>query len=198
MMINLRVNELKAAIECAGTKDIRYYLNGVCLDIVNDSEVMIVSTNGSYLFACHADINEMTTDFIGQIIIPIEALKMALKTYDKKAKYIALRSADNNNYYLGSNTVFTPLDGKFPDYQRVIPLVVSGETGQYQPEYTLAISKAMRLYTSGHYEPMLHHNGDSAAVMTSGKAICALMPIRKDNVKYNGFEFPKPKQEKVV
>lgn len=196
MNINLKITELKAALECAATKDVRYYLKCVCIDVINESEVMIISTNGEVLFACHADIDNMTTESLDQIIIDSETVKQAIKQCDKKQTYIFLKSLANNLYQLG-NIVFTPVDVKYPDYRRVIPTITNGETAQFKTENIMAISKAICLYQGTKYEPELKYNGNSASVMVSnnGKAICVIMPMRKDTRNFSGFVLPKPKLE---
>lgn len=192
MMINLKVTELKAALECVAKDDIRYYLNGLCIDVINEREAMIVSTNGHYLFACHADMDDMITDFRGKIIIPTESLKMALKTQAKTVPYIVLKRLDDGNCQLGNSVIFKPIDGEFPDYKRVIPQSVSGETGQFNPDYLSVINKSIKTYGQLIYPVGLCHNGGRAAVMYFGRAVCVVMPVRDVASDYHGFTFPEP------
>ena len=194
MIIQLAANELKAAINCAGNKDIRYYLNGVCVDFIAPEKIVIVATDGHCMFLCNAENDDMYTDFVGQVIIPTDVIKSALKAQDKKHRYIALKHLDGLNYQLG-NTVFVAIDGKFPDYRRVIPAAFEPSLAHFNNEVVTKATKAMADYEGFKaYAITLIQNGESAAVIksTNDKALCVLMPMRGQvkTAVYSGFVVP--------
>jgi len=204
MIINLAINELKAANSCSGKKDIRYYLNGVCVDFIEPHKVAIIGTDGSRMFVCNAQTDDSYTDFIGQVIIPSESVTAALKNYDKKARFIALKHIEGITYQLG-NTVFNMIEGKFPDYRRVIPAPFEPSIANYDLDILTATVKAMMHYEGYKtaHKIAIVQNGENAAVIKSknNDAICIVMPLRIKELSllnYSGFTVPLNKQEKAA
>ncbi len=102
-------------------QDVRYYLNGLMLE-ASAGRLRAVATDGHRLALCDAEA-EITEDNTHQVIIPRKGvLELARLMDDEKA---------NANITLGQNYirattedfVFTSklIDGKFPDYNRVLP-----------------------------------------------------------------------------
>ena len=87
-----------------------------------------------------------------------------------------------------TTTVGAPIDGKFPDYRRIIPASTSGEVAQYQPDYISGFGDICKLL-GGQYGPYINYNGPSAAVVSNlPGAFGLLMPMRMDGdeLKYTG------------
>lgn len=195
MIINLAVNELKAAINCAGKKGIRYYLNGVCIDFIEPQKVAIIAIDGHCMFVCNADCDDSYTDFVGRVVIPGDAVTAALKSYDKKAPYIALKHIEGISYQLG-NVVFNMIEGKFPDYRRVIPAPFEPSIANFDQDVVNKSVKAMMDYEGykTSHKIAIVQNGDNAAVIKSlnDQALCVLMPLRAHGglTRYSGFIVP--------
>jgi DNA polymerase III sliding clamp (beta) subunit (PCNA family) len=87
MKINLERRIFAAAIHCAAQKDMRNYLNGVCLRL-NGTEGNIYATNGHMLFAgafvleSFDDMSDCTGAF--DILIPLATAKEIAKGYGKR------------------------------------------------------------------------------------------------------------------
>ncbi len=102
-------------------QDVRYYLNGMLLE-VSQNTLRAVATDGHRLAMCSvdADINQQDTH---QVIVPRKGiLEMArLLTEGDESVHIALGAkhirATTGEFIFTSKLV----DGKFPDYNRVIP-----------------------------------------------------------------------------
>jgi DNA polymerase III subunit beta len=102
-------------------QDVRYYLNGLLLE-VNNEHIRAVATDGHRLACCEKDVKCDLTE-TKQVILP------------RKGVYELVRLLDNSNdtvrLMLGTNHLraevggyrFTSklIDGRFPDYNRVIP-----------------------------------------------------------------------------
>jgi hypothetical protein len=97
---------LKAALLCASQEESRYYLRGVHLSTTGH----LVTTDGHRMF-----VAKLTEAPAADVIIPLDMVKAALKLAPKKAATIEL-----NGNTLGG-VVFTPVDGTFPDWRRVVP-----------------------------------------------------------------------------
>jgi hypothetical protein len=205
MKLSISVNALKAAVITAATKEIRYYLCGIYLEAKHDpadsesilNHLNIVSTDGMILFAARTALNytdePQTADW--QMIVPIDAVKTALKGVGKRTT-LELCSLPDGRYTLG-DTLFAPLDGRFPDYRRVIPLhdqmtQTPEDYRLYNPNLMVRCHDAMRAlrgsksqtfeqaYTIAPQGVCAVHDGSNDAV-----AIC--MPIRADKCAYQGF-----------
>ena len=145
MQINIPTHVIKAAIYCAGTKDIRYYLNGIHIRVTDEQMVYIESTDGVIAFQDRLPHLHETDKGPFGIIIPIDAAKSAAKT---KAPILSFESLPSGRYTLG-DVLFSAIDGKFPDIDRVMPAKHPVESchpdaAQFNPEYLVLGMKAMR------------------------------------------------------
>ena len=114
-MLQILTNQLKAAVMMAATKDVRYYLNGVCIMVEGDGSVHIKATDGTVAFEDVAPNKCEAQKGPFAIIIPLVAAKVAAKT---KGPVVQL-SALPDGKYLIADTVFAPLDWQFPNTDRI-------------------------------------------------------------------------------
>lgn len=118
-------------------QDVRYYLNGLLLE-VRPGRIRTVATDGHRLALCDEKLpglDEMNL----QVLLPrkaIQELSRLLSDGDQPARVQV--SGSHVRVLLDGGTVFTSklIDGRFPDYERVMP---SGET-----EVLLADRQSMR------------------------------------------------------
>ena len=198
MAYELKISTLKAASICAAKNDIRYYLNGVCIDIKNASQMVIIGTEGACAFV---GVENYKGEWYGkaeQIIIPLESIVAALKACGKYQNSINLEKLSNDKWILGA-VIFTPIDGNYPDYARIIPKLenVQAGIGYYNPEFLLKAAKAMKEASGSQYSTLNQHGENDAAVLTCGMPnyICIIMPknVRDKNKNldsYKGIELP--------
>jgi len=185
--INVYRNKLKAASRFMAVQDIRYYLNGVLIES-NEMQSRIVATDGHTLFASRDDAKgDNAGSFAG--IIGADTVKaiLAWKAPYKSANDVpvVITTADDpagehRAAWAGNICVFRLIDGKFPDYMRVVPEKVSGEPAFYQPEYLVRCSKAaidMNTNKLGHFDFKQGGDGSGIAVFSS-EAFAVIMPIR--------------------
>lgn len=193
MKITIDHNVVKALLICAAKQDVRYYLKGVCVD-ARATDVTLVTTDGHRLLAYPVATDAIEALAVGQYIIPREALE-AVKPC--KAGRVTLPitieidvAHGRENKITGATSTVTPLiDGKFPDWRRVMPKTVSGEPTQYNPEYVSGFGDICKLL-GGKYGPFINHNGNSAAPVTNlGPALGVIMPLRLDgdDVKFSAL-----------
>jgi DNA polymerase III subunit beta len=194
MQTTIRTSTIKAAIHCAAVNDTRYYLNGALFEFKHD-HINIVSTDGHRLSAFREPLEyaaeAQTADY--EFIIPLDVLKQAAKS---KSPLVVLESTPDGRYML-NNVVFAPIDGKFPDYRRVIPTSFTGQAAQYRPEYLVDAKNALRdfyqIKTKDWLGTKLEQNGDSAGAVHCGKAdaVVVIMPLRTYELEkignYQGF-----------
>ncbi len=103
-------------------QDVRYYLNGMLFEI-NSDKFITVATDGHRLAYCHA---EASIDITGpqQVVVPrkgvIELNRLVAADMDEPVNIVL--TANHIRATTGSCTFTSKLvDGKFPDYQNVIP-----------------------------------------------------------------------------
>lgn len=195
MEMNLRKSDLKAALICAATKDARNYIAGVHMEFMPNSDggiVTFVGTDGHILFAATAPAvfteGDQTAPFY--MTIPANVVKEACKG---KLSGVMLRSLPDGRYSL-ADTIFAPIDGRYPDFRRVIPDKVSGERAQFDPELLVRAQSALREYFQSPRTVYTHHhsgNGPSVMCGNSRDAVVVVMPCTvKTGTEYSGVDIP--------
>ncbi|NVK02436.1 MAG: DNA polymerase III subunit beta [Oceanospirillaceae bacterium] len=125
LQLNLPQAELRHLIDKTGfsmaQQDVRYYLNGMLLEVSEDS-LRAVATDGHRLATSISDA-EVPAGSQHQIIVPRKGiLELARLLQGGDAPVTLVIGASHIRANVGDYTFTSKLvDGKFPDYQRVIP-----------------------------------------------------------------------------
>ncbi len=103
------------------SQDIRYYLNGMLL-VLDGKAVRVVATDGHRL--SYAETEQDNTATLREVIIPRKTVMELTKLLDDVDDPVELRIGANQVTITlpGTELVSKVVDGKFPDYQRVIPV----------------------------------------------------------------------------
>jgi len=103
-------------------QDVRYYLNGILMEI-SPGEIKLVATDGHRLALSQGVLNNEGGDE-RQIIIPRKAVMELSRLLDSSAGDARCELSQNHFRVETGSLVFTTklIDGKFPDYQRVVPV----------------------------------------------------------------------------
>ena len=203
MIHTLNINTLKAAQFCSANKDVRYYLNSVYLDFKVDTvlpHVNVIATDGRLLAAYRDKLTDTDTatvraDF--SVIVPLETIKAVLKLVGKNQKTIELEKM-GENWRLGYLN-FVPIDGKYPDYMRVIPGTEKrhhdNSAPRLDPEIVIKAQKSLNTrlgftatakgkgsltYGPTKNDSAVLHNGDNTSLVV-------IMPMRDAQDVYFGF-----------
>lgn len=106
---------------CMAQQDVRYYLNGLMLELSND-QMIAVATDGHRLAFCQAKV-KLNPGETRQVIVPRKAVNEISRLLDDSDDEIKVSLSENHIRINFTNIVFTSklIDGKFPDYQQVIP-----------------------------------------------------------------------------
>lgn len=188
MKITVKTSALFAALECSAKKDIRYYLQGINIQITKPFTGMVYGTDGHILFAGQLSYDG-AVDVPLNLIIPTDAVKRL----DKKAEFTELEY-DGQNYLLGGAR-FVPVDGRYPDVGRVIPDIdhnTEQAPGTYNPDLLVRGRAALSLYLGVKPKDAfaLVQRGRESAVMHAGTNEClvVIMPMRAGHeAPYAGF-----------
>ena len=114
-------NMLDATSFAMAQQDVRYYLNGMLLEL-GDRYVRMVSTDGHRLA-----LSTLATDLeraeAKQVIVPRKGIIELGRLLTDGENEVTLSIGDSHIYSQIGNYKFTSklIDGKFPDYNRVIP-----------------------------------------------------------------------------
>jgi DNA polymerase III subunit beta len=183
MKITIDYAIIKALLTAAPKKDIRYYLNGICVDASKET-VVLVATDGHMMLSFPVSADAIEDRINGQFIIDrvdLDAIKPA-----KAGKHTLplIIEVDDKGYTISGATkaVNTLVDGKFPDWRRVVPQTLSGELAQFNLELLSRINDIRKVLGQDEYATTIHHNGRSCAQVTGLKhhALLILMPMRND------------------
>lgn len=186
MKITIDYAIIKALLTAAPKKDIRYYLNGICVDASKDT-VVLVSTDGHMMLSFPVSDDAIENRINGQFIIDrvdLDAIKPA-----KAGKYTLplVIEVDDKGYTISGATkaVNRLVDGKFPDWRRVVPQTLSGELAQFNLELLSRINDIRKVFGRGACDATIHHNGNSCAQVTGlhPDALLMLMPCRSNDAQ---------------
>lgn len=123
--ITLKQSVFKKLIEqvqfSMAQQDVRYYLNGLMLEI-SPQQIVTVATDGHRL-AISKESLETGASETRQIIIPRKGISELSKLLEDSDEPVTLQLGDNLIKVTLGNITFTSklIDGKFPDYNQVLP-----------------------------------------------------------------------------
>lgn len=123
--------DLRLAIEktqfCMAQQDVRYYLNGVMLEM-SGRTVKAVAADGHRLALCVAELGAEVSGE-RQVIVPRKAITEMARFLGDGSAPIEVSLSANHIRVVQDNLVFVSklVDGRFPDYHRVIPQTVKHE-----------------------------------------------------------------------
>ena len=123
--IRLQQKTLKRLLQLVqfamASQDIRYYLNGMLL-VLDGKQLRVVATDGHRLSYAETELD--TTSDHREVIIPRKTVMELSKLLNDVDDPVELRIGANQVTITlpGTELVTKVVDGKFPDYQRVIPV----------------------------------------------------------------------------
>ncbi|MEJ2572863.1 MAG: DNA polymerase III subunit beta [Gammaproteobacteria bacterium] len=102
-------------------QDVRYYLNGLLFEVAN-SDLRAVATDGHRLAFCQQE-SPVESEEIQQIIVPRKGVMELQKLLGESNDLAEVQIGTNHLRVVTDEMRFSSklIDGRFPDYQRVIP-----------------------------------------------------------------------------
>ena len=180
--MNINLQSLKAVSHLAAKKDTRYYLVGVLVEYT-EWQTILVATNGHALAA-----RRMETDNTGSgsFIIPLDTVDTILRIKTKDSSFTIDVGDDGKctASLAGQSVLFAPVEGKFPDWRKVIPRgPFSGHAAQFQPQYLMSFQKAAEALARKGTSLANAYNGNAAALVeVNGDQdfVGVIMPYKAD------------------
>ncbi|MEO8001361.1 MAG: DNA polymerase III subunit beta [Arenimonas sp.] len=144
----IRVSEsaLKELIErtafAMAQQDVRYYLNGLLLDL-RESGLRCVATDGHRLALCEAELPE-GAQTRKQIIVPRKGILELQRLLEGGDREVELEVGRNHLRMRRTDVTFTSklIDGRFPDYEAVIPIGADKEVKVDREALRAALQRA--------------------------------------------------------
>lgn len=126
-------------------QDVRYYLNGMSLE-TSEHIIRTVATDGHRLAMSIIDYTDEVLPS-KQVIIPRKGVMEIARLIDESDTKVKVRLGANHISMLSSSFVFTSklVDGRFPDYNRVVPKETNKGLIVYRDIIKGALSRAMIL-----------------------------------------------------
>lgn len=103
-------------------QDVRYYLNGLLL-VIDGSTIRAVATDGHRLACCDSELESASSVRV-EAILPRKTVMQLLKMLPDNNDPVKVEICAQQARFTFGNTIFLTklIDGKFPDYNRVIPV----------------------------------------------------------------------------
>jgi DNA polymerase-3 subunit beta len=123
-LINIGQGQLKDLLKqvefAMAQQDIRYYLNGLLFE-VNANRLNIVGTDGHRLSFTSTELKQNYEK--QEVILPRKTVIELIKLLDDSEEEVTVEISNNQvNFNFGNIKLISKvIDGKFPDYNRVIP-----------------------------------------------------------------------------
>jgi DNA polymerase III subunit beta len=188
--IIVKVDALKALLITAGEQDVRYYLNGICVDLRDTDRPMLVSSDGHRLTAYGAA--KLEGDAVaGTYVIPRDALK-TVKPINRTDGNVVIEiepknftGQDGGDFTIRGavNVTGKLIECRYIEWPRVVPNARTLEEitpAHFNFEYLGDIARIAKLLGCKH--PLLIANGDAGACVLLGPdAFGVLMPLRATN-----------------
>lgn len=199
-------------------EDIRYFLNGILVEATANT-TRLIATDG-HTMGIHQSLQSGNSE--GRVIIPIDVVDYMLLWSKVDIRYELTIADECRVDSVGAATVFKGVDGKFPDYKKVVPESLSGEPGQFNPMYIARCAKAgaalkgqlipeedyderddeeLREFpgisATGYGVPAIGHNGlKASAVVSCGDAnlLMVVMPMDATRIPIADFAWAKADQ----
>lgn len=183
-MIPIKVDSIKAACRVAATKGARHYLIGVQILVRGDGSVHVRASDGTVAFDDLMD--EKSAYSPVDFIIPLDVAKVIGKS---KSHIVTITLTDDEQYECAGQ-IFKPVDGHFPDIDRVMPkrdASFDTQVNHYNAEVLMRCQTAMRIATGQAKAFFRVQNSPCGLMFRENDTYprCALMPLRDRAFLYN-------------
>ena len=146
-------------------QDVRYYLNGLLMDF-HDGKLRTVATDGHRLAVCDLE-QEVSVQQDRQIIVPRKGVIELSRMLSNDDGPVTLALGRNHVRLVKDRTTFTSklIDGRFPDYQAVIPVGADKQMLLDRESFTRSLQRAAILSNEKYRGVRLEATGDSLKIV---------------------------------
>ena len=171
-IVKIREAKLRMLLEktsfAMANQDVRYYLNGLLFEF-RQGHLRTVATDGHRLAICDLD-EELPVTNDRQLIVPRKGVLELARMLSDSDDQVELALGKNHIRLVRGKTVLTSklIDGRFPDYEAVIPVGTDREIRIDRDAFTHALQRAailsnekyrgVRLEAAGQAVKIIAHN----------------------------------------
>jgi DNA polymerase-3 subunit beta len=188
MNIEINTDIFAAAALFRGVEDIRYYLNGLYLE---------TGSNGARLIGCDGHqlaVAKLEGEYPESSIIIPGILVAAVKSKAKGPQHVMLEFNEghqqfNKGAFVARDITLTfgditttakELDGKYPDYRRVVPKEVDGTTAQFDPKFISRIDRACSILGYKFFVGIAYNGNSSGLSVINDGFLVVTMPFKAE------------------
>ena len=202
MQININAEILKALLITAPKSDFRFYLNSVLLEI-RAEHATLIACDGHMLLAVPLPADAIEGErMAGDYIIPrtllesVKPAKVGRTVLPLVLEITASTGAQGQTIYAltlkgATHGMGAPVDGRFPDWRRVIPEKASGESAQFDARLVARFGDIYDALGGSKKAcmPIIHYNGVGAALVSNlgHDALGVVMPLRERTPAHPGL-----------
>ena len=189
MIYTIATNDLKAVALAMAKADIRYYLNGVLFELDNDEGYRLVGTDGDRMHIVCKRKAQATDSVIMPRDTVIHIIKQKVQAFELEIIPGAPRQLKIRT---GGGCITVPeVQGKYPDYRRVMPTKVhQTEAAYFMPEYLADLAKAQKILGTAQQQGYIAQQGEKGGVYVDNATsfYAVIMPLRCDAPEKADFE----------
>lgn len=102
-------------------QDVRYYLNGMLFEFTG-KRISSVATDGHRLAVCHQSLDNAEQEPV-KVIMPRKGVQELSRLLNNPDEKLTIQVQQNHIRFISDDFILTSklIDGKFPDYQKVLP-----------------------------------------------------------------------------
>ena len=191
MNITINTDVFAAASVFLGVDDIRYYLNGLYLE-TGENGARLVGSDGHQLAVAKLEGSFPTSSNIirGSLVAAVKAkakgpekVTLAFNQGSQKYKKGVFEAREITLTFGELTTTAKELDGKFPDYRRVVPSEVDGITSQFDPKLISRIEKACTVLGYKSFTGIAYNGDKSALSVINDGFLVVTMPLRAQPIQ---------------
>ena len=167
--IKIQEVELKKLIDktsfSMANQDVRYYLNGLLFEF-HDGSLTTVATDGHRLAVCDMK-GDLGVAQDRQMIVPRKGVMELSRMLSESDDLVELALGKNHIRLVKGNMIFTSklIDGRFPDYQAVIPKGTDRHIKLDRQSFMLALQRASILSNEKYKGVRLEASVDSVKIV---------------------------------
>ena len=171
---------------CMASQDVRYYLNGLLVEY-KGGEVNAVATDGHRLALATSPLDKTITIDGERQILPRKAVLELSKILRQENEDIKITFGNSSLSIQDENLDFSTklIDGKFPDYEKVIPKNISNTFSINRKKFLESINRISTISSEKSKAIKLNLNKDKITISANNIEEGG-SGIEEINVKYNG------------
>ncbi len=144
--VSIKESSLKTLLDktafAMANQDVRYYLNGMLMDF-RGGKLRTVATDGHRLAVCDHEA-DVSVSADRQLIVPRKGVLELVRMLSESSEPVSLALGRNHVRLVKDGTKFTSklIDGRFPDYEAVIPVGADKQILIDRDTFTHALQRA--------------------------------------------------------